>query len=128
MNHKRTTSKIFHRAREFRKEPTPAEAKLWSYLRRNKVAGIKFRRQHAIGPYIADFCASQRKLIIELDGNPHLSTIEQDTNRTVFLESQGWKVLRFWNQLVMNDIEGVIQSIVDELDLIEANKSSSQVE
>jgi very-short-patch-repair endonuclease len=72
MPSKRTTSKGYERARQFRKETTPAEKKLWAYLRGSKVKGVKFRRQLAIGNYIVDFCAIKKKLIIELDGSQYL--------------------------------------------------------
>ena len=70
---KRSTPKIMHRAGELRKEPSAAEAKLWVYLRNLREDGIHFRRQHAIGPYIADFASPSRKLIIELDGLPSVA-------------------------------------------------------
>jgi very-short-patch-repair endonuclease len=78
-----------------RKTPTPAEAKLWEYLRGNKVAGVSFRRQHAIGPYVVDFCSPRQKLIIEFDGDLHGVQREYDAQRTAFLESQGYNVVRF---------------------------------
>ncbi len=67
---KRSNSKTMHRAGELRKEPTPAERKLWAYLRGDNLQGINFRRQHALGNYIVDFVSIKRKLIIELDGTP----------------------------------------------------------
>ena len=73
--------------------------------------GVHFRRQHAIGQYIADFCAPRKKLIIELDGSQHLRQHEHDEERTRYLELHGYKVIRFWNNDVMNDMEGVIRSI-----------------
>jgi very-short-patch-repair endonuclease len=103
--------KGYQRARELRKELTPAEAKLWARLRGNKLNGISFRRQHAIGQYVVDFCSPARKMIIELDGSQHLEQEEYDAERTVFLESQGYRVLRFWNNEVMNDIEGVMRAV-----------------
>jgi very-short-patch-repair endonuclease len=69
---KRTTPKMLHRAGELRSEPTPAEAKLWAYLRTLRADGLRFRRQHAIGPYITDFCSPHLKLVIEVDGSQHL--------------------------------------------------------
>ena len=78
--------------------------------------GVRFRRQHAIGTYITDFCAPRKKLIIELDGSQHLEQDEYDEVRTKYLESQGYKVIRFWNNDVMNNIEGVISSIVNKLE------------
>ncbi|MEW6029539.1 MAG: endonuclease domain-containing protein [Chloroflexota bacterium] len=112
----KSTPKILHQARELRKETTPAEKKLWACLRPMRKDGVRFRRQHAIGMYIADFCAPRRKLIIELDGSQHLEQEEYDKERTNFLESQGYKVIRFWNKDVMNNIEGVILSIENELE------------
>jgi len=73
--------------------------------------GIYFRRQHAIGKYVTDFCALKAKLIIELDGSQHIEQDEYDEERTRYLEAQGYKVIRFWNSQVMNDIEGVINAI-----------------
>jgi len=108
---KRSTSKMMQRAGELRKEPTPAEVKLWAYLRTRRVDGIHFRRQHSIGSYIADFSAPRRKLIIELDGSQHLEQEEYDAERTAFLESKGYRVIRFWNGDVMNDIQGVLRAI-----------------
>ena len=100
-----------HRAGELRQELTPAEKKLWAYLRGNKLNGVSFRRQHAIGNYIVDFVAIKYKLIIELDGSQHLEQTEYDEERTRYLESQGYKVIRFWNNQVENELNGVIQAI-----------------
>ena len=113
---KRTTQKIMHRAGELRKEQTPAEAKLWAYLRTLREDGIHFRRQHAIGPYITDFCAPRRNLIIEVDGSQHLDQEEYDTERTAFLESKGYRVLRLWNSDMMNKINDVMGVILKELE------------
>src|ERR1700690_8395 len=108
---RRTNPKGYERARQLRKELTPAEQKLWANLRNNKLNGVNFRRQHAIGSYIVDFVAIKHKLVIELDGSQHLKQEERDTERTQYLESQGYKVIRFWNDKVMNDIEGVVHAI-----------------
>ncbi len=107
---KRTTPKGYQNARELRKEPTPAEAKLWAYLRKDQ-PGVNFRRQHAIGKYIPDFCCIKKKLIIELDGGQHVEQVEYDDERTKYLEALGYKVIRFWNSDVMKDINGVIRVI-----------------
>jgi very-short-patch-repair endonuclease len=115
MQHKRTTPKIFHRAKELRHEMTPAEAKLWAYLRAHRADGVGFRRQHAIGPYIPDFCAPRRKLIIEVDGSQHLDQTEYDAERTAYFEHRGYRVLRFYNSDVMNNINGVMGVILEEL-------------
>ena len=109
---KRSTPKILHRAGELRKEPTPAEKKLWTYLRLMREDGVHFRRQHAIGKFITDFCAPRKKIVIELDGSQHLEQQEYDTERTKYFEAQGYRVLRVWNNQVMDDIEGVMRAIV----------------
>lgn len=100
-----------HRAGKLRREPTPAERKLWAYLRGDKLKGVNFRRQHAFGNYIVDFVSVKKKLVIELDGSHHLEHEEYDIERTRYLELQGYKVIRFWNNDVMNDIEGVLRAI-----------------
>ena len=112
---KRTMPKIMHRAGEMRQEQTPAEAKLWAYLRAHRVNAVGFRRQHAIGPYIADFCAPRLKLVIEVDGSQHLDQQEYDAERTAFLKAQGYTVLRFGNGYVMNNIEDVLGVILEEI-------------
>ena len=115
--HKISTPKTQHRAAELRHDLTPAEAKLWSRLRAHQVNGVGFRRQHAIGKYIADFCAPSKKLIIELDGSQHLAQQEYDAERTAFLESKGYRVLRFWNGEVMREIESVLRVVSDAVGL-----------
>jgi len=107
----RSNPEIMHRAGELRKESTPAEHKLWAYLRNNELNGVNFRRQHAIGRFIVDFVSIKHKLVIELDGSQHLEQGERDTERTQYLESQGYKVIRFLNDKVINDIEGIICAI-----------------
>lgn len=110
-----STSKIRKNAKELRKNLTPAEEKLWVHLRGHRMGDIHFRRQHAIGNYIVDFCAPSQKLVIELDGSQHLEQEEYDKERTAFLNSKGYKVLRFWNNEVMNNIERVLTVIWDAL-------------
>ena len=114
--HKRTTPKIFKRAKELHRNMTPVEIKLWVYLRAHRVKDVHFRNQHAIGNFVVDFCAPRRKLIIELDGSQHLEQEAYDAERTVFLESKGYRILRFWNSQVMNDIKGVLRAIDIALD------------
>ena len=104
-----------HRAGELRRNQTEAEAKLWSRLRAQRVNGIHFRRQHAIGNYIVDFCSPRRKLVIEVDGSQHLEQAEYDSERTRYLESHGFQVLRFWNDEVMKNIDNVMSVIWDVL-------------
>jgi very-short-patch-repair endonuclease len=114
---RRTTPQGYENARLLRKEPTRAERKLWAYLRGNKINNVNFRRQHAIGNFVPDFCAIKEKLVIELDGSQHLEQEKYDEDRTAYLESQGYTVIRFWNNQVMNDIEGVISAICHALEL-----------
>lgn len=110
MPSRRTTPKGYDTARKLRKEPTPAEARLWAHIRNDQL-GVSFRRQHAIGNYVPDFVCIKRKLIIELDGSQHLDQAGYDTERTEFLKLQGYRVIRFWNNDVMNDLNGVIRVI-----------------
>ena len=109
--HKRTTPKNFARAKELHRNMSPAESKLWAHLRAHRMGDVHFRNQHAIGKYIVDFCAPRKKLIIELDGSQHLEQQEYDEERTKYLESHGYRVLRFWNNDVMNNIDDVLKVI-----------------
>ncbi len=102
-------------ARKLRKQQTPAEQKLWNLLRNKKLAKYKFRRQFPIGNYIADFACFQHRLIVEADGSQHAESI-LDKKRTAELEKQGWHVIRFWNDEIMQNSEGVLLSILSELD------------
>jgi very-short-patch-repair endonuclease len=102
---------MLHRAWELRKETTPAEKTLWGYLRMLREQGVHFRRQHAIGRYITDFCAPGKRLVIEIDGIPHLEQQEQDAERTAYLAAHGYRVIRFWNDQVLNDMQAVMQVI-----------------
>lgn len=99
------------RAIELRKELTSAERKLWRAIRNDQL-GVSFRRQHAIGNYIPDFVCIKKKLIIELDGSQHLEQEEYDEERTKYLNSLGYKVIRFWNNDVTNNIDGIILAIL----------------
>ena len=110
-----STPKIRRRAKELRKNLTPAEEKLWTHLRTHRMEDVHFRKQHAIGNYIVDFCAPSKKLIIELDGSQHLEQEEYDKERTAFLSSKGYKVLRFWNNQVMNELDAVLNLIWNTL-------------
>ena len=104
---------LLEKAREKRKNPTPAERIIWQVLR-NKRFGVKFRRQHIIGEYIADFVNLENHLILEIDGKYHYTFNQNfnDTIRTEFLNRQGFTVLRFSNEEVLTDIDKVI-SIID---------------
>ena len=107
----RSNPKTRTHAIELRKELTPAERKLWSLIRNDQL-GVNFRRQHAVGNYIPDFVCVQKKLIIELDGSQHLEQEGYDEERTKYLNSLGYKVIRFWNNDVMKNLQGVILSIM----------------
>ena len=100
-------------AKNLRQNLTKSEAIIWNYLKGKKVEGVKFRRQFPIGNYIADFAAIEIKLIIEIDGATHSSDdrVEYDTARTEFLTSQGWRVIRVWNNDIYSNLNGVLQSI-----------------
>ena len=107
--------KYFRKARqELRKNITPQELLLWKYFRR-KSFNYKFKRQHSIGNFIVDFYCPARKLIIELDGSQHLDNQEADTERTWYFESLGLRVIRFWNNEVDKNINGVMMKIEEEL-------------
>ncbi len=95
-----------------RKEMTKQEFKLWNILKSNQL-GFKFRRQHPIGSFIVDFCCLEKKLVIELDGSQHIEQEDYDNQRTAFLNSCGFKVIRFWNNEFMKNIDGCAEFIID---------------
>jgi very-short-patch-repair endonuclease len=104
------------RARKLRENQTDVEGKLWSRLRDRQLSGVKFRRQHPIGPFIVDFCCLERGLVVELDGSQHVQALAADKRRTRFLESLGYRVLRFWDSDVLSNINGVLERISDALE------------
>jgi len=99
------------RARLLRKNMTVAEMKLWNQLRRKKFPGIRFHRQVILGNYIVDFISFEPKIIIEVDGSQHIDQMNYDLKRTAWLESMGYKVLRYWNNEVLASIEKVLEEI-----------------
>jgi very-short-patch-repair endonuclease len=105
------------RARELRRNANEAEKRLWCHLRGKQIAGFKFRRQHAVGEYIGDFVCLRANLIVELDGDTHGDDDRQrrDALRTETLERAGFRVLRFWNDQVFTNIEGVTEEIWNAL-------------
>jgi very-short-patch-repair endonuclease len=103
------------RARQLRRDQTDAEQRLWAKLRDRQLGGAKFRRQHPIGPFVADFCCPQRKLIVELDGGQHAEDVAADQKRSRFLEAQGYRVLRFWNHDVLKGTDAVLERIAEAL-------------
>jgi adenine-specific DNA-methyltransferase len=104
------------KARELRKNLTEAESALWKHIRYRRLKRHKFRRQAPIGPYIVDFACFEKGLIIELDGGQHSDQVAYDSERTQWLESQGFHVLRFWNDQVLKEIEAVKESILEALE------------
>ena len=104
---------IFEKAKDLRKDMTPAELKLWKYIKNNQILGLRFRRQHPIDIFIADFYCHQIKLVIELDGEIHNNNEnrEYDENRTAELERLGIKVIRFNNHEIMDNIEKVVEQL-----------------
>jgi primosomal protein N' (replication factor Y) len=101
-------------ARDLRRRSTDAERALWHHLRNRTLTGCKFRRQHPIGPYIVDFACVERALIVELDGGQHVQS-NADARRTDLLQSEGFRVLRFWNNDALMQIETVLAVIHDAL-------------
>ncbi|AKG24371.1 hypothetical protein IJ00_00765 [Calothrix sp. 336/3] len=103
-------------ARQMRREPTAAENRLWQRLKNKQILGYKFRRQHAIDRFIVDFICNQAQLVIEVDGEIHDYTQQQDGIRQEFLESLGLRVIRFRNEEVLEHIDGVVEEIVRYLE------------
>jgi len=102
-------------ARNLRKNLTDAEKRLWYNLRDRQLGGWKFRRQHVIGPFIVDFVCLEKKLVIELDGGQHAEMEAQDQKRTDYLIRKGFRVMRFWNNEVLQETEAVLETIFDML-------------
>ena len=102
-------------AKKLRKNMTDAERKLWRHLRGRQLTGVKFRRQHPIGPYVVDFVTFESKLIIELDGGHHALQLTEDGKRSDWLASNGFTVLRFWNHEVLQQTDSVLQVITERL-------------
>jgi len=100
------------RARSLRQSSTDAERKLWYRLRSSQILGLKFVRQAPIGPYIVDFICREQRLIVEVDGSQHADS-KRDAVRDHWLAEHRYRVLRFWNNDVLNNIEGVLESIAE---------------
>ena len=111
-------AELTRHARSMRTEMTEPEARLWLQLRAERFQGIKFRRQKVIGTYIADFAANGPKLVVELDGDTHVASEVYDAARTKFLENKGYRVVRYSNLEVMQNLDGVLQhlaSVIEEM-------------
>ena len=102
------------RARRLRRDETDAERAIWRLLRNRQFSNAKFRRQHPIGPCFVDFYCHERRLVIEIDGGQH--SPERDQKRTAYLEGRGLTVLRFWNNDVLKNVEGVWEVISSALE------------
>jgi very-short-patch-repair endonuclease len=100
-------------ARILRTNLTDAEKRLWQKLKRRQIGTMKFRRQQPIGQFIVDFVCLERRLIVEVDGGQHAEQRNHDAQRTIWLESRGYRVLRFWNNEVLANTEAVVQKIFD---------------
>jgi len=104
------------RAQALRNAATPAERRLWQYLSKSQIGGYKFSRQIPVGPYICDFVCRRMKLVVELDGYSHDFSQAEDLRRTRFLEGEGFTVLRFSNDDVASNVEGVVACIGEWLE------------
>jgi len=102
-------------ARNLRKNLTPSEQSLWKHLRQEQLGGFKFRRQQPIGKFIADFVCFEKRLIVEVDGEVHLSQKERDNERDLYLKESGFKVVRFSNEEIERDIKGVLGRIRENI-------------
>ena len=119
------TKPITHKARQLRSHLTDAELRLWHRLR-GKQLGIAFRRQYTVGPYITDFACTSLGLIIELDGGQHADAKDFDARRDAYLQAKGYKVLRFWNNEVMDNLDAVLRVLWREIEASSQQHSPSQ--
>jgi len=123
----RQTPKQTQRAKSLRATQTEAEGLLWSVLRGKQLCELKFRRQHPIGPFFADFACVSKRLVVELDGSYHDLIQENDLlQRQQYLVGQGWKVVRFTNDDVMRDVESVLRAIASSVDEIYSHRKTDE--
>ena len=101
--------------RELRQNSTDAERRLWYFLRAKRLKGYKFRRQHLVYPFVVDFICLEKKLVVEVDGGQHAKRSCYDEKRTLFLQSKGYTVLRFWNNEIFKETEAVLSEILHNL-------------
>ena len=103
---------LLRRARRMRREPTEAEALLWHRLRGHRLNGYRFRRQQPVGHYIVDFVCLEYRLVVEVDGSQHIDGAAHDAVRTRWLQAQGFRVLRFWNDEVLRETDNVLDEVL----------------
>ena len=102
-------------ARKLRKFPTETEAHFWLHLKNRSLGGFKFRRQHPIPPYVVDFVCLERRLVVEFDGGQHAEAAARDAERSARLEAMGYRVIRFWNDEALRDMNAVLEEILRQL-------------
>ncbi len=117
---RRIEEELTMNARSLRSNMTDAERRLWHAIRGRQIGGHRFRRQHPIGPYIADFACLEQRCVIELDGGQHQDQVIYDERRTLYLQEQGWQVLRFWNNDVLSNLDGVLSMVMAKLTTLSA--------
>lgn len=110
------SSRLTSRARDLRRAHTEAELVLWRHLRNRHLNGVKFRRQHPLGPFIVDFCCPERLLVVEIDGGQHAEQTQADAQRTVSLNEMGFRVLRYWNHDALTQPDAVLEDILRALE------------
>jgi len=110
----RATPEVLAASRRLRREQTPAEKKLWRRLRDEQLLGFKFRRQMAMGRFVVDFCCPAAKVVVEIDGDSHVDQVEYDENRTRELAKERYRVIRFTNKDVHENLSGVLEAILEE--------------
>jgi very-short-patch-repair endonuclease len=108
-------SQMLDRARALRREMTPQETLLWGQLRDRRLNGAKFRKQMWLGGYIADFACPEARLVVEADGSQHADEAEYDAARSAAFAHLGWRTLRFWNNEISGDLDGVLTAILGAL-------------
>ena len=108
-------------ARKLRRGQTEAEQVVWGKLRNRVLLDARFRRQEPLGPYVADFVCLEKKLVVEVDGAQH--TEESDAKRTRWLQDNGFRVVRFWDNEVFSNMDGVLERIIEELEVVSPSPS-----
>jgi len=114
------------RARALRRRMTDAERLLWRHLRNRELGGWKFRRQYPVGPFIVDFICVEKNVVIEVDGGQHAENEALDLKRSAYLNKMGYRVLRFWNNEVLQETEAVLEAIFATLANSKQNSPSPQ--